>query len=585
MRCARTGREVTLPRARPVRSIVEYLGYANLALLTLVAIVALRSWRTGKGRAGLWAALAFVALAFVVDVGRALPEDPVSTPAIAAQKFLIAALVLFPYLVYRFTTAFNPPSRRLEQRLGAMTVVLLVWTFASPSFPAEGEPLPAWFTAYLVAFVLHWSVLSVVSALRLWRGARSQPTVARRRMQLLAFALGAITAALVVAAFGPGEGSPAELTVAILTTVCAVAFLLGLAPPALLRLLWRRTEQERLQHAVAALMEATTEESVAEQVLPPMAGIVGARALSLDGVDGHPIGTYGSPPADQPEESKFTLAIPGGSLTVWTSPYAPYFGRDERRLLESLGALTGIALDRSRLFSRERTARVALERADELKTHFIALAAHELRAPVATVHALAETFARRATDLSLEGVNELKHQLYTQTDRLRLLVEQLLDLSRLEAEAVAIRPTRFQVRRRVEELVAAIAGERMGEVAVEVPPDLEATVDPDAFDRVVSNLLHNALRYGAPPIAVQAAQNDRHFRLVVEDQGRGVPPEFVPDLFERFTRSTETRNRAGGTGLGLAIARSYAHAHHGDLLYEPAKPHGARFQLVLPSAL
>jgi signal transduction histidine kinase len=62
-----------------------------------------------------------------------------------------------------------------------------------------------------------------------------------------------------------------------------------------------------------------------------------------------------------------------------------------------------------------------------------------------------------------------------------------------------------------------------------------------------------------------------------------VPPEFVPDLFERFTRSTESREKVVGTGLGLAIARSYALAQHGDLIYEPAQPTGARFQLVLPS--
>jgi signal transduction histidine kinase len=567
-----------------VRSIVDYLGYANLALLTLVALVALRSWRAGRGRAGLWGALAFLALALVIDVGRVLPEDPSSTPAVVAQKLLVATLVLFPYLLYRFTTAFNPPSRRLEQRLGLLTFVLLAWTFATPSFPAEGEPMPAWFTAYLIAFVFHWTVLTIVSAIRLWRGARGEPTVARRRMQLLAFALALITGALIVSALGP-SGPGFELAVAGLTTLCALGFLLGLAPPTVLRLLWRRPEQERLQRAVAALMEATTEETVADQVLPPMARIVGARAVSLEGADGRQIGVFGSPPGDgEHEQARFSLAIPGGSLTVWTSPYAPYFGREERRLLESLGALTGLALDRSRLFSQERNARIALERADELKTHFIALAAHELRAPVATVHALAETFARRAKDLPPETIAELNHHLFAQTDRLRLLVEQLLDLSRLEADAVSIEPVRFWVRSRVEELVVTVAGERASEVAVEVPPHLEATADLDAFDRVVSNLLQNALRYGEAPIAVRASQADRHFRLTVEDRGHGVPPEFVPDLFERFTRSTESRRRAAGTGLGLAIARSYAQAHHGDLRYEQAEPHGARFQLVLPSA-
>jgi signal transduction histidine kinase len=93
----------------------------------------------------------------------------------------------------------------------------------------------------------------------------------------------------------------------------------------------------------------------------------------------------------------------------------------------------------------------------------------------------------------------------------------------------------------------------------------------------------NALRYGSAPVVVSAQRSDSHFRLAVEDRGPGVAPEFVPDLFERFTRSEDSRHRAGGSGLGLAIARSYAQAHRGDLFYEPAQPHGARFQLVLPA--
>ncbi|MGH2450123.1 MAG: sensor histidine kinase [Candidatus Limnocylindria bacterium] len=565
-----------------MRSIVEYLGYANLALLTAVAVVALREWRLGRGRAGLWAALAFVALAAVVDVGEVLPEESSSDLVAVARRFVIATLVLFPYLLYRFTTAFNPPSRRLERRLGVMTVVLIAWTFALPSLPEEGEPQPAWFTAYVAAFVVHWTVLTFVSGGRLWRGARGEPTVARRRMQLLVFAMLAVTAALVFSAFGPEDEPWADLVVALLVTLSAVAFLFGLAPPTFLRVLWRRPEQERLQAGVAGLMGATSQEEVAAQVLPPMAHIVGARALVLRGGDDRVVGTYGAvPKAEERPNATFTVDIPGGSLTVWASPYAPYFGHEERRLLETLGALTGLALDRTRLFAQEREARMALERADELKSHFVALAAHELRAPVATVHTTAETLTRRSADLSPALVTQLHSHLHAQSERLRLLVEQLLDLSRLEAEAVAIEPVPFVVRRRVEELVATLAGSRVQDVEVAIPEDLAATADLAAFDRVVSNLLQNALRYGKPPIAVHAAQSDRHFRLTVEDRGPGVSAEFVPDLFERFTRSPEARGRAG-TGLGLAIARSYAHAHRGDLLYEPAEPRGARFQLVLP---
>ena len=88
------------------------------------------------------------------------------------------------------------------------------------------------------------------------------------------------------------------------------------------------------------------------------------------------------------------------------------------------------------------------------------------------------------------------------------------------------------------------------------------------------------MRYGSPPVNVDAVQHDRHLRVFVEDHGDGVPVQFVPQLFERFTRGG--RERVGGAGLGLAIARSYARAHDGDLVYEEAEPHGARFQLVLP---
>jgi signal transduction histidine kinase len=161
-----------------------------------------------------------------------------------------------------------------------------------------------------------------------------------------------------------------------------------------------------------------------------------------------------------------------------------------------------------------------------------------------------------------------------------LLVEQLLDLSRLDAEAVEIEPQRFRVLDRISDLVGA-AGEA---VTVEVNEELEADADPHAFDRIVGNLITNAFRYGEPPVTIRAEYSEDNFRVFVEDRGHGVPTEFVPDLFERFSRSAATRSRAAGTGLGLAIARSYARAHGGDLIYEPATPQGARFQLVLPSA-
>jgi signal transduction histidine kinase len=165
---------------------------------------------------------------------------------------------------------------------------------------------------------------------------------------------------------------------------------------------------------------------------------------------------------------------------------------------------------------------------------------------------------------------------------MRQLVDQLLDLSRLEANAIRIQIERFPVRRRLEELVFLTAPDRASEVSFDVEPELEVDADPAAFDRIVSNLLTNAFRYGEPPVMIEAEQRDRHFRLAVEDRGRGVSPDFAPQLFERFTRSEPSRGAVKGAGLGLSIAQSFAQAHGGQLMYEPAAPTGARFLLVLP---
>jgi two-component system sensor histidine kinase KdpD len=119
-------------------------------------------------------------------------------------------------------------------------------------------------------------------------------------------------------------------------------------------------------------------------------------------------------------------------------------------------------------------------------------------------------------------------------------------------------------------------------VKVHVPSELEVEADPLALERVVSNLVGNALRYGSPPIVVSAQQEDRHVRVVVEDAGPGLPEEVQERLFEQFVRGPNSSG-SQGTGLGLAIARSYAHAHGGDLIYSPAQ-HGARFELILPAS-
>ena len=120
-------------------------------------------------------------------------------------------------------------------------------------------------------------------------------------------------------------------------------------------------------------------------------------------------------------------------------------------------------------------------------------------------------------------------------------------------------------------------------MTIEVPEGLRAVVDAQAFERILSNLLANAVRHGSPPFLVSAEVTHGELSVAIEDRGGGIAEEFVGSLFERFTRGA-TRS-SEGAGLGLSIAQSYARAHGGTLTYEPAQPHGARFRFILPVGL
>jgi signal transduction histidine kinase len=567
-----------------LHALVTALNIVNSVLFVALAAVAVRRWRRRRDDAAGWLALSFLALGLIVTVGRLIPAHPHGFLPGALLRIDIELLVLFPYLGYRFATAFVPPSRRLQRVVGLLTVGLSIWTFALPSIPASGEPRPSGFLAYVVAFLVHWTLLSVVVTARLWRAGRAQPSVARIRMRMLSFASAALTVAIIGTALASGPSSPGALAVQVIALLSALAFLLGLEPPQLVRTSWRAREQQRLQEAIRGLMTlATTRAEVAQRVLGPVAALVGARAARILDADGNILAQQ-SVPDETDGAEPVRVEEPGVVLHVWTSPYAPFFGEDELRTLHTVAALTGIALDRVRLFEQEHQSRIALERANELMTNFVALAAHELRTPVTTVHGFVQTLNHLGDRLEESKKDELRLALEQQTARMAGLVEQLLDLSRLDAEAVDVKPQELDLRRRLEDVVAVAAGARVADVRVEVIGPTAAVIDPSILDHIVTNLVTNALRYGQAPVLVSAAVDDGQVRISVEDAGPGVAFEIEETLFERFTRAGVARDRVAGTGLGLAIARAYARAHSGDLRYERGQPAGARFVVELPTA-
>jgi len=224
-----------------------------------------------------------------------------------------------------------------------------------------------------------------------------------------------------------------------------------------------------------------------------------------------------------------------------------------------------------------------LARLDRARKQFIANASHELRTPIFSLGGFLELLADE--DLDEDTRRAFLAQIRGQVDRMRNLAVELLDLSRLEAGALELRPEPTDVGQLAREVAAEFtpaAAQHESDVTLNLRPEpIELDCDPERVAQVLRILLDNALRHTPPGTGVQvsAARSNGHVRLEVSDAGLGIKRQNMPHIFEPFFTSNE---QAQGAGLGLAIARELAERMHGRLTVRSG-PGRTTFSLVLPS--
>ena len=224
-----------------------------------------------------------------------------------------------------------------------------------------------------------------------------------------------------------------------------------------------------------------------------------------------------------------------------------------------------------------------LARLDRARKQFIAAASHELRTPIFSLGGFLELLADE--DLDEETRRQFLEQIRGQVERLRNLSVELLDLSRLEAGALELRPEPTDVGQLAREVAAEFtpaAVRHRSDVALDLRPDpIELECDPERVAQVLRILLDNALRHTPPGtgVRVSAARSNGHVRLEVSDEGQGIKRQNMPHIFEPFFTSNE---EAQGAGLGLAIARELAGRMHGRLSVRSG-PGETTFSLDLPA--
>lgn len=225
-------------------------------------------------------------------------------------------------------------------------------------------------------------------------------------------------------------------------------------------------------------------------------------------------------------------------------------------------------------------------RVESVRRDFVANVSHELKTPIGAMGLLAETF-QSCDDLAV--ARRLADQLVRESERLARIVDDLLDLSQVEAQEHLVRD-RTRVAVVVDEAVErvrALALARNIPLRVgEIPEGMAVRCDPRQLVGAVTNLLDNAVKYSDEGESVEISARDVNRRIVIEvrDHGIGIPSRDLQRVFERFYRVDKARSRAtGGTGLGLAIVRHVAQAHGGEVVVASMEGEGSTFRLVLPS--
>ncbi|HEY1626525.1 MAG TPA: sensor histidine kinase KdpD [Streptosporangiaceae bacterium] len=360
------------------------------------------------------------------------------------------------------------------------------------------------------------------------------------------------------------------------------------------------TAARRTKQAARATAESELLATTAESVLRGQQGLTALldrirEAFGMDsvtllestspngarGVAGswQPVASCGDCPVTRPEEAEVEIPVTDSlSLALRGRPVPA----SDRRVLGAFATYAAVALDQQRLAAQAEAAK-PIAAADRMRTALLAAVSHDLRTPLASAKAAVTSLRSPDVNWAAEDHDELLATADESLDRLTHLVDNLLDMSRLQAGALSLfpRPVGLDevVSRALDNLEPAARG-----IAVDIPESLpEISVDPAIMERVIVNLTENALRYSPkdkPPLLTASALGDR-VELRVVDRGPGIPEQDRDRMFVPFQRLGDTDNTTG-VGLGLALSRGLTEAMGGWLTAEETPGGGLTMTVSVP---
>lgn len=277
-----------------------------------------------------------------------------------------------------------------------------------------------------------------------------------------------------------------------------------------------------------------------------------------------------------------------GALLVGHDAYQ-HFVDDDLKLFTTIGQQLGLTIKNAQLLRASNEMEI-LREADRLKSGFLAAVSHDLRSPLTAIHASVESLLDDVGVQSVRGKNRLLENIAGQTHRLGQLVDQLLDLSRIEAGVLPLDRDWTNISALIDDTVQDF--ERLhNSCSIQCSHNTTLPlyyIDPDRLTQVLWNLLENALKYttSIAPIHIHTHMLEQEIRISVRDHGPGIPKGEHERIFQRFYRlDKDQQAHTPGSGLGLAICRGIVEAHSGRIWVEDHEDGGCIFIIALPLSM
>ncbi|HQM55124.1 MAG TPA: ATP-binding protein [Anaerolineaceae bacterium] len=325
-----------------------------------------------------------------------------------------------------------------------------------------------------------------------------------------------------------------------------------------------------------------------ERVNPSLAHLVGIQPQDLTGKEHDEVIRWVKPPHGM----TLTQAIADG----W--PLTPHAALYVEGDLERTGGTRPVPVgityapllsEEGKLVNIITTVRdiTRFREADELKATFISVVSHELKTPVALIKGYVSTLRRDDAHWEKAVINESLQIIEEEADRLSEYIENLLDVTRLQANGFNLKRNDTQLAEIIKRVAERLQTQTTKHtIIVEIPQPLPIIVADDSrINQVISNLVANAIKY-APggEIRIKAVQRESNIIICVSDEGPGINPNDVPFIFDRFYRGSDASRLTKGAGLGLFLAKSIVEAHGGRIWIDSKIGQGTRICFCLPIA-